>query len=67
MRAIEVDSNRGPSAYQPNALPRLDQTGSPERERERDLYAAPMDIDRGPFKTDRTDAPKTLFLCVCSL
>ena len=27
-RRAEVDSNRGPSAYQPNALP-LGQTGSP--------------------------------------
>ena len=26
-RTAEADSNRGPSAYQPNALP-LDQTGS---------------------------------------
>ena len=29
-RRAEADSNRGPSAYQPNALP-LDQTGSPDR------------------------------------
>ena len=29
-RRAEADSNRGPSAYQPNALP-LGQTGSPER------------------------------------
>ena len=28
-RRAEADSNRGPSAYQPNALPPLGQTGSP--------------------------------------
>ena len=33
-RRAEADSNRGPSAYQPNALP-LGQTGSPRRKRKR--------------------------------
>ena len=44
-RRAEVDSNRGPSAYQPTALP-LGQTGSPKEEEKDSVRLIAISVDR---------------------